>query len=506
MENNSEQRAEQRASRRASRRDGDDDAATPARPAKQVSDVVAPEGGGRSKRYHDGDLDEDGESGAAETEAEADANDEPVRAMSIREITEEIGGLYERMRKGLRSEKQTTRSMDAFENMNNRMDLLVRLRNQHYRMLDAKTKAVDVRSRVIADVVETRKLSTASAKLFQNKVNSEEYRSAFHSYLTKGDRGISGAELRVMSEGANADGGFLPATDFYTTLVQRRFQFNAMRSVATSMPLGTFKTEMTIESSFGTAAYLGEGASVVESSPTFTNLTYTPYTLRYFTKISNELIADAAARGAGFGIDTILASQIGRVVGLHEEAAFTTGAGASGSPAGPRGIYTYTTSGITTVETAANIAGGGISANDLQGLTYNLGRAYRPSAKWLMTDAVAALIRRILQVGTAGTPAGGNYAPYAWSMGDGKMQDGEPDRLFGYPVVTVASGPTVAAAAIVAVFGDFEFYKIGEREGLSIQVAREQFLSSNQTGYFAFARHDAQCCMFEAFRYLKMKT
>ena len=501
--------SEQRETRRAQRRDDDEgvDGGKGAAPMAKVGlqdggsqSVATPSVGKASKRGEDMEEEEEASCKRSGTE------EEPMESMSIREITEEIGSLYERMRKGLRG-SQTNRSMDAFEDANNRMDKLVRMRNQHYKMLDAKAKAMDSRASQINGIVEDRGMSTAVAKRFTSKVDSEEYRNAFSTYLLKGDR-TPASELRVMVEGTPADGGYLPATEFYTTLIQKRFQFNAMRGCATSIPLGTFKTEMTLESTFGTAEYLGEGSGATESHPTFTNLTFTPYTLRYFTKVSNELIADAATRGSGFAIDTILANQIGRVVGLKEEVAFTTGAGASGSPAGPRGIYTYTTSGIATRTTAAS---GTISATDLQALTYDLGRAYRPSAKWVMTDAVAALIRRILQTsplaGTAASGyAGGNYAPYAWSMGDGKLQDGEPDRLFGYPVVTVAAGPTVQANAIVAVFGDFEFYKIGEREGLSIQTAREQFLVNNQTGYFAFARHDAQATLLEAFRYLKLQA
>jgi len=305
-----------------------------------------------------------------------------------------------------------------------------------------------------------------------------------------------------MTEGSNADGGFLPSTDFYNQLIQKRFQANAMRQVATVMPLGTFKTEVTIESTFGSANYLTENTAVTEASPTFTNITLKPYTLRYFTTVSNELIADAPSRGGAFSIETILANQIGRVIGLREETAFTVGTGTNQ----PKGIFTYTSGSGTTISSVTSATASTITAANLLAVVYALPRQYRANAKWVMSDAVFALIRNLLQTQSITTANGSalSYAPYGWSMGDGRLQDGEPDRLFGYPVVCVADAPAIASGAIAAVFGDFDYYRIGEREGVSIQTAREAFLGTNQTGYYAFARHDAQATLMDAFRYLKM--
>jgi HK97 family phage major capsid protein len=271
------------------------------------------------------------------------------------------------------------------------------------------------------------------------------------------------------------------------------------------MPLGTFKTDMAIESTFGTASYVAENNTLPNSGastdPTFSNLIFKPYTLRYFTLVSNELIADAPSRGSGFSIETILANQIGRVVGLREETAFTKGTGTGQ----PRGILTYlganSTPAITAITSASATT---ITAQNLLDTIYALPRQYRANAKWVMADTMFSKIRALLQVSSTGTPVGGNYSPFGWSMGDGRLQDGEPDRLLGYPVVCTADGNDFQSGNVVACFGDYEYYKIGEREGMSIQTAREAFLGTNQTGYYAFARHDAQATLLNAFRYLKM--
>ena len=425
-------------------------------------------------------------------------SEEKSKRMSIREVTDEIGKLYENMKRQVQTALEDGAPMTGqeeakYNSKNRRMSSLIKLRDQHYRMLDSASKATQTRSGAIARVVEQRGYSSAKAKRFASTVDSHEYRTAFQTYLTSGND----LEIRALNEGTDSAGGYLPSTEFYATLTQQRFQANAMRQVATVMPLGTFKTDMAIESTFGTASYVAENAQVSDTQPVFSNLVFKPYTLRYFTLVSNELIADAPSRGSGFSIETILANQIGRVVGLREETAFTLGTGS----AQPKGIFAYTGGAIASVTASSATS---FTAQNLLDVVYALPRQYRSNAKWVMPDAVFAKIRALLQTQAVGGTGGGAFAPFSWSMGDGKLQDGEPDRLLGYPVVCTADGNAITTGKVILAFGDFEYYKIGEREGMSIQTAREAFLGTNQTGYYAFARHDAQCTLPNAFRYLTM--
>jgi HK97 family phage major capsid protein len=425
--------------------------------------------------------------------------------MTIREITDEIGSLYERMKKAVEGAQANASPMSGeaeaeYEKNNARLTDLIKMRDQHYALLDAQTKATSTRAAAISAIAEQRNLSPVQERRLEKFTASEEYRSAFVSYLTRGVGGLNVDEARAMSEGSDADGGYLPSTEFYNQLIKKRWQTNAMRSVANVMPLGTFKTDIVIESGYGTAAWVAEAVAVSESSPTFTNMVLSPYTMRYFTKFSNELLADAPSRGPGFSIESILADQIGKVMGEKEEEAFVEGDG-SGKP---KGIFSYTTGAGTTISEYTTAASNAIALADLINMTYTLPRQYRANAKWVMTDSTFAKIRAILQQGSAS-----GYAPFAWSVGDGRLQDGEPDRLLGYPVVCVAKGPAYPAtgtARNVAVFGDFSYYHVGDRESVNIKVAREQFLANNQTGYFAFARVDAKASLMDAFRFLKVKA
>lgn len=427
---------------------------------------------------------------------------------TIRDIKDEIGSTFERMKQTAAAAQAEGKPLtgereEAYKRDESRLNDLIKMRDQHYAMLDSQTAAIDARAQQISSTVRANGGTSRDEKRIQNTADSEQYRDAFVNYLRHGFRDLPDFQQRALAETADADGGYLPTTEFMAILIEKRFLSNAMRSVADVMPMGSFKTDIPIENAFATAAYVAQGSAASETSPTFDNVVLTPNTLRVFTKASNELIADAPTRGGGFNIETILASQMGRVMGKREELAFASGTG-SGQP---KGIFVYgdgaAGNDVVNVETAAS---GAVAAADLLNVVYTLKRQYRANAKWVMTDSVFNKIRQLLM--TAGTIGGSHltYAPFAWSLGDGRLADGEPDRLLGFPVVCLADGPDFAADTRVAAFGDMSYYKIGERESINIKVARETFLANNQTGYFGFARHDGKLTVQESMVQLKIKA
>lgn len=439
---------------------------------------------------------------------------EQPKKMSIREITDEVGKLYEAMKGMVDSSQEEGVPLagdkeQKYDRMNKRLTSLITMRDQHYRLLDAQVAAQKSMERKVDGA--SRSISRTDAARGSNLmtvVGSDEYRSAFANYLRKSFRDLSNSEQRALSDGSDANGGYLPAQDFYTKLIEIRYQTNAMRQVSNVIPLGTFETEITIESTIGTSTYAAEAAAKAENSPTFSNTILKPWTLRYFTKVSNELMSDSAARGSAFNVENVIASQIGRSMGLAEETAFATGTGDAAYS--PTGIFNYATGTSATISGVTTATDYVLKASELIDTVAALPRAYRANAKWIMTDSIFYKIRQLLQT-QATAAATGSYAPYAWSLGDGKLQDGEPDRLLGYPVVCIAAGndfpSTVLAAGKtpVAIFGNFDYFTIGEREGVSIKLARETYLENNQTGVFAFARHGSVCTLPNAFRSLSIK-
>jgi len=424
--------------------------------------------------------------------------------MTIREITDEIGALYERMKAAVASATEKGEPMgkeeeEQYAKNNSRLADLIKLRDQHYALLDAQTKATNTRGLAIQQMAEERSLTPKQERRLGKFLDGEEYRSAFLSYLTKGQTGLTGDEYRAMSEGTNADGGFLPATEFYNQLIKKRFLTNGMRQVANVMPLGTFKTDIVLESTFATASYESEAAAKNESSGQFSNVVLQPHTMRVFSKISNELLADAPSRGPGFSIESILADQFGRVMGEKEEEAFVSGTG-SGQPSGILSYITGFSGGaITKVTTAATNV---IVAQDLLNVVYSLPRQYRqhPSCAILVSDKLLSYIRAMPVIASSTTT-------YYWQP-SGIL--GEPDRFMGIPIyashyvpdpATTSQGYT--SGGICGLIGAFDYLVIGQRSQFSLRVLNERYADEDNIGMVCTSRVDIKYTQTDAFRFLR---
>lgn len=428
--------------------------------------------------------------------------------LDIRAITEQIGKLYESLKTMVAASQTAGEPMDGateekYDRMNKRLSALISMRDQHYRLLDATaqaTRAVGAKIETMSATKTTGRRGEQLARFFAG----DEYRSIWSKYLRTGTHEMSREERAGMNEGTDADGGFLPATEFLSTLIEKRLQANSMRQIMNTVPLGTFETEVIYEDTIGASSYIAEASGATEVTPAFAQVVLKPYTLRYFTKVSNELLADSPSRGAAFNVESILASQIGRSMGEAEERKFCTGTGT----AMPWGIYNFVgvarggSSGTETITATSNV----IVLADLLNCVAALPRQYRDGAKWIMGDSMFYKIRQLL-MGVSSTQTG--YTPFAWSLGDGRLQDGEPDRLLGFPIVCVNDGlayPAAGTKRVMGMFGNFDYFHLGEREGVSVKVAKEVYLANNQTGFFAFARHGTDVSQVSAFNALAIKA
>ena len=150
--------------------------------------------------------------------------------MTIREITEEIGALYERMKSAVETAQaegvpMSSEVENTYKQHNARLNDLTKMRDQHYLLLDAGTRATNIREGHKQSIIDTRGLTGATEQRTSKLLDSAEYRDAFHRYLSVGTRGMNENEQRALSEGTDADGGFLPAIDFYAMLIQKAFAF-----------------------------------------------------------------------------------------------------------------------------------------------------------------------------------------------------------------------------------------------------------------------------------------
>lgn len=283
----------------------------------------------------------------------------------------------------------------------------------------------------------------------------------------------------VLSEGVDADGGYLVPDEFERDIVAALEEENVIRSLAKIITT-QHERKIPVATGHSVAQWTAENAAYTESNPTFGQKQIDAFKLTDLCRVSVELLQDSA-----FDIEDYLMKEFARAFGIAEEQAFCVGTGTNQ----PTGIFTAN-GGQVGVTAAANNA---ITADELISLVYALKSPYRRNAKFLMNDATISAIRKLKD---------GNGV-YLWQP---SLQAGEPDKLLGYDLYTSPYVPTMAASAYTVAFGDFKNYWIGDRAGRTVQRLNELYATNGQIGYVATERVDGKVILTEGIQLLQMKA
>lgn len=283
----------------------------------------------------------------------------------------------------------------------------------------------------------------------------------------------------VLSEGVDADGGYLVPTEFETQIVTALTAENVIRSLAKVITT-QHERKIPIATGHSTAQWTAENAAYTESNPTFGQKQIDAFKLTDLCRVSVELLQDSA-----FDIEDYLMNEFARAFGIAEEEAFCVGTGTNQ----PTGIFTA--NGGTAGVTAA--AQNAITADELISLVYALKSPYRRNARFLMNDATISAIRKLKD----------SNGVYLWQP---SLQAGEPDKLLGYDLYTSPYVPAMAADAYTVAFGDFKNYWIGDRAGRTVQRLNELYATNGQIGYVATERVDGKVILTEGIQLLQMKA
>lgn len=303
---------------------------------------------------------------------------------------------------------------------------------------------------------------------------SDDYRDDF-------DRHLRGKKLihNVLSEGVDADGGYLVPDEFERDIVTQIEEENVVRSLAKVITT-QHERKIPVANGHSVAQWTAENAAYTESNPTFGQKQLDAFKLTDLCRVSVELLQDSA-----FDIEDYLMKEFARAFGIAEEEAFCVGTGTNQ----PSGIFT--SNGGAVGVTAASAAA--ITADELISLVYALKSPYRRNAKFLLNDATVSAIRKLKDQNGA----------YLWQP---SIQAGQPDRLLGYELYTSPYVPAVAAGALAVAFGDFKNYWIGDRAGRTVQRLNELYATNGQIGYVATERVDGKVILPEGIQLLQMKT
>ena len=305
---------------------------------------------------------------------------------------------------------------------------------------------------------------------------SEAYKQAMLTALRTNFRQVS----NVLSEGVDANGGYLVPEEYDHRLIDILDEENVMRKLGTRITTSG-EHKINIAATKPAAAWIEEGGALTFGDATFDQIILDAHKLHVAIKVTEELLYDNA-----FNLENYIMQQFGKALANAEEDAFINGTG-TGQPLGILAATGGADVGVTAKSATA------IAADELIDLIYSLKRPYRKSAAFLLNDQTLAAIRKLKD----------NYGQYLWQP---SLQAGEPDRILGYAAYTSPYFPAVAAGKAAVAFGDFSYYNIGDRGTRSFAELKELFAGNGMVGFVAKERVDGKLVLPEAIKLLKMKA
>lgn len=305
---------------------------------------------------------------------------------------------------------------------------------------------------------------------------SEAYKQAMLTALRTNFRQVS----NVLSEGVDANGGYLVPEEYDHRLIDILDEENVMRKLGTRITTSG-EHKINIAATKPAAAWIEEGGALTFGDATFDQIIMDAHKLHVAIKVTEELLYDNA-----FNLESYIMQQFGKALANAEEDAFINGTG-TGQPLGILAATGGADVGITAKSATA------ITADEIIDLIYSLKRPYRKSAAFLLNDQTLAAIRKLKD----------NYGQYLWQP---SLQTGEPDRILGYAAYTSPYFPAIAAGKAAVAFGDFSYYNIGDRGTRSFAELKELFAGNGMVGSVAKERVDGKLVLPEAVKLLKMKA
>jgi len=163
---------------------------------------------------------------------------------------------------------------------------------------------------------------------------------------------LSGAQGKLLYEGADASGGYLVPTEEGRTLLDLTTNFEVVPQLCTQVPMRTNSIVFPTLTAGLTAYWIPEASTSspttqatglkVESTPTFSQMTITAHVLAIYVFVSNQLLDDSDP-----GVDQILFNLFAKTLGAYFDIACLRGAGTATDPVS--GLDTIVSTNIMTV-------------------------------------------------------------------------------------------------------------------------------------------------------------
>ena len=287
--------------------------------------------------------------------------------------------------------------------------------------------------------------------------------------------------VNALQVGVDSEGGYLVPDEFEHTLVQSLSEDNIVREHAHVFTTNSGSHKIPIVTEKGTAAWIDEEGAIPEGDDKFGQQQIGAHKVGTIIKVSEELLNDSA-----FDLESYFASEFARRIGDKEEEAFFTGNGESK----PLGILADEGGAEVGLTSAASNA---ITADEIVDLFYSLKAPYRKNAIWVLNDSTVAAVRKLKA----------STGEYLWQPA---LHEGGHETLLGKKIYTSPFVPELAAGSKSIVFGNFSYYWIGDRQGITFRRLNERYAETGQVGFLATKRLDGKLLLPEAIKVLQQKA
>lgn len=309
------------------------------------------------------------------------------------------------------------------------------------------------------------------------------YAKNYRRYLRFGGNG----ESLGLVVGDDSRGGYTAPTGFSSLFIKFLDDATPIRQLSTVLPPTNLKSVgmLSYDTDFADADWSAEvPASDIseDSAARFGTRELTPHLFSKAVRASRKILKNSTLM-----LEQFVAQRLAYKFAITENKSYLVGTGAQQ----PLGMFVASANGISTDRDTTCASTSVFTADELIDLQHSVKDAYRATGTWIVSRTFRKMVRKLKD-------SQNNYL-MVMNTASGI------DTLLERPIVVDENAPsTFTTGQYVAIFGDIKFYYIQDGLDLEIQRLDEIAARKNQVEWIARKETDAMPVLGEAFARLKL--
>lgn len=395
----------------------------------------------------------------------------------IKRLHEQTVGLVERMHEIVNTAAAESRDLTAEEDANlkqwdadfdaKRADI-ARLTE-----LEARTKAADGFTAQVEPHLRESRESRQSAPTTDGQRFAAFWRGDapyFESYRTVPVGGSMEVRALQSAGGSAVETSFADFVTVYERTLNPVINVATVLTTADGSPL--VFPRLTADAGVASGTVTAEAGGITVGDATISQVTLSAWKRAFMSQWSSELDTDNV-----IGLQSLIASSIGRQIGLAWGTAFTTGNDSSEANGYLNAIGTVAQLGTANGTTNATANDTFFGPADMNDAFYALAAPYRANASWLVSNTALAKISKFRST-TGEFFYQRNQVP------------GQPDSYLNRPIYENPAMAAVASAAISVSVGDFSKYIVREAGPMRVDRSTELLFTTDSIALRVITRRD----------------